>query len=98
MFPAFMESRDNRLRGDSCDRDWIWEREIETASAEDAFRLATGAWDRQFRRVRESSPFYARKFKEAGLGASFVGLARLADIPLTNKGELKNATDEAPPL
>jgi phenylacetate-CoA ligase len=98
MSAAPMESRNNRLRGDSCDRDWIWEREIETASAEDAFRLAAGAWDRQFRRLREASPFYARKFREAGLGSSFVGLADLASIPLTTKDELKQATDEEPPF
>jgi phenylacetate-CoA ligase len=93
-----MESRNNRLKGDSCDRDWIWEREIETASVEDTFRLAASAWDRQFRRLRESSPFYARKFREAGLGSSFVGLADLASIPFTSKEELKSAADEDPPF
>ena len=93
-----MESRNNRLEGDSCDRDWVWDREIETASAEDSFRLATGAWDRQFRRLRESSPFYARKFREAGLGSTFVGLADLANLPFTTKDELKKAADEDPPF
>ncbi len=93
-----MESRNNRLRGDACDRDWIWEREIETATAEDSLRLASGAWDRQFRRLREASPFYARKFKEAGLGSSFVGLGDLANLPFTTKDELKTALDEDPPF
>src|SRR6195256_5816609 len=93
-----MESRGNRLRGDDCDRDWIWEREIETAAAEDAFRLASGAWERQFRRLREASPFYARKFREAGLGSTFVGLGALANIPFTTKDELKAAHDEEPPF
>jgi phenylacetate-CoA ligase len=93
-----MESRGNRLRGDACDRDWIWEREIETATAEDSFRLASGAWDRQFRRLREASPFYARKFKEAHLGSSFVGLGDLANLPFTTKDELKTAMDEDPPF
>jgi phenylacetate-CoA ligase len=93
-----MESRNNRLPGDSCDRDWIWDREIETASPDDAFRLAAGAWDRQFRRLRESSPFYARKFREAGLGSSFVGLADLKSLPFTTKQELKQASDEDPPF
>src|ERR1700686_337627 len=95
---ALMESRNNRLEGDSCDRDWVWDREIETASAEDSFRLATGAWDRQFGRLRESSPFYARKFREAGLGSTFVGLADLANLPFTTKDELKKAADEDPPF
>jgi phenylacetate-CoA ligase len=93
-----MEARNNRLKGDECDRDWIWEREIETATAEDIFRLSAGAWERQFRRLREASPFYARKFREAGLGASFVGLGDLANIPFTTKAELKAALDEDPPF
>ena len=93
-----MESKGNRLSGDACDRDWIWEREIETASAGDSFRLAAGAWERQFRRLRESSPFYARKFREAGLGSSFVGLADLKNLPLTGKHEFKTALEEDPPF
>lgn len=93
-----MESRGNRLRGDACDRDWIWEREIETATPGDSLRLASGAWDRQFRRLKEASPFYARKLKEAGLGSSFVGLGDLANLPFTTKYELKTALDEDPPF
>ncbi|HEY4888776.1 MAG TPA: phenylacetate--CoA ligase family protein [Candidatus Dormibacteraeota bacterium] len=93
-----MESRGNRLKGDGCDRDWIWEREIETASAEDSLRLAASAWERQFRRVRESSPFYARKFREAGLGSSFVGLGDLANLPFTTKDEFRVGLDEDPPF
>lgn len=93
-----MESRGNRLRADGCDRDWIWEREIETANAADLFRLASGAWERQFRRLREASPFYARKFREAGLGTTFVGLGDLANVPFTTKDELKAAHDEEPPF
>jgi len=93
-----MEAPHNRLKGDDCDRDWIWEREIETAKADDVFRLASTAWDRQFRRLREASPFYARKFREAGLGTSFVSLADLANLPFTTKDELKAAIDEDPPF
>jgi phenylacetate-CoA ligase len=93
-----MESKGNRLTGDACDRDWIWEREIETARADDSFRLAAGAWERQFRRLRESSPFYAHKFRKAGLGSSFVGLGDLKNIPFTNKEELRTALDEDPPF
>ena len=98
MSPARMESRGNRLKGDDCDRDWIWEREVETATAEDVFRLSSAAWERQFRRLREASPFYARKFREAGLGSSFVGLGDLANLPFTTKDELKAAIDEDPPF
>ena len=88
----------SRLRGDDCDRDWIWEREIEAAPWEETRRLSVVAWERQFRRIRESSPFYARKFREAGVGSSFVSLADLTQLPFTTKDELKQALDEDPPF
>ncbi len=93
-----MTSTSNRLTGDDCERDWIWEREVETASTEETNRLAAAAWDRQYRRLREASPFYARKLREAGLGSSFVSLADLANVPFTTKQELKGAMDEDPPF
>jgi phenylacetate-CoA ligase len=93
-----MEARNNRLKGDDCDRDWIWEREIETATPDDIFRLSAAAWERQFRRLREASPFYMRKFREAGLGTSFVGLADIANLPFTTKEELKSGLDAHPPF
>jgi phenylacetate-CoA ligase len=93
-----MSTVSNRLRGVECERDWIWEREVETASGEEMQRLAAAAWERQYRRLREASPFYARKFREAGLGSSFVGLPDLANLPFTTKEELKQAMDEDPPF
>src|SRR5437899_4695214 len=88
----------NRLRGDNCERDWIWEREVEAAPWEEARRLSVGAWERQYRRIRESSAFYARKFREAGIGNSFVSLADLSNLPFTTKDELRQALDEEPPF
>lgn len=88
----------NRLKDDACQRDWVWEREVETAPWEETRRLSVGAWERQYRRLREGSPFYARKFKEAGAGASFVSLADLTQLPFTTKQELKQALDEDPPF
>jgi len=93
-----IETTANRLKGDSCDRDWIWDREVETASWEDARRLSAAAWERQFRRVREASPFYARKFRQAGAGSSFVSLADLSELPFTTKDDMKQAADENPPF
>jgi len=93
-----MEGTANRLKGDVCDRDWIWDREVEAASSEDVRRLAAVAWERQYRRIREASPFYARKFREAGAGRSFVGLADLPEVPFTTKDDLKQAIDEDPPF
>src|SRR5437879_4837709 len=88
----------NRLRGDNCERDWIWEREVEAAPWEEARRLSVGAWERQYRRIRESSPCYARKFREAGAGNSFGSLADLSQLPFTTKQELKEALDDDPPF
>jgi phenylacetate-CoA ligase len=88
----------NKLKGDDCDRDWIWEREIETATRDETFRVDAAAWDRQFRRLREGSTFYARKFREAGAGSAFIGLADLSRLPFTTKDELKHAMDEDPPF
>ena len=89
---------ENRLPGDTCDKDWIWEREVETAPWEEVRRLSVGAWERQYRRLRESSPFYGRKWREAGVGNSFVSLADLSRLPFTTKQELKEALDEDPPF
>jgi phenylacetate-CoA ligase len=88
----------NKLKGDDCDRDWIWEREVETATPEETFRVDAAAWERQFRRLREGSSFYAAKFRDAGVGSSFVGLAELNRLPFTTKNELKLAMDENPPF
>lgn len=88
----------NRLPGDVCKRDWIWDREIETANWEETRRVSAANWERQFRRLREASPFYSHKFREAGVGASFVSLADLATLPFTTKAELKDALDEEPPF
>ena len=88
----------NRLKDDTCERDWIWEREVEAAPWEETRRLSVAAWERQFRRLRESSPFYARRWKEAGAGNSFVSLADLSRLPFTTKDELKQALDEDPPF
>jgi phenylacetate-CoA ligase len=93
-----MATTTSRLRGDECERDWIWEREVEAAPWEEARRLSVGAWERQYRRLRESSPFYQRKFREAGIGNSFVSLADLSQLPFTTKEELRQALDEDPPF
>jgi len=89
---------ENRLPGDTCEKDWIWEREVETASWDEVRRLSVGAWERQYRRLREGSPFYARKWRDAGVGSSFVSLADLSQLPFTTKQELKDALDDDPPF
>jgi phenylacetate-CoA ligase len=93
-----MAATANRLRDDACERDWIWEREVEAAPWEETRRLSVGAWERQFRRLRESSPFFARKWRNAGVGGSFVSLGDITALPFTTKQELKEALDEDPPF
>jgi len=63
-----------RLPDDTCDRDPIWDRELETASYEQAVERASSLWDKQFVYLMERSPFYARKFREAGAGKTKVRL------------------------
>src|SRR5207253_5333178 len=55
-----------RLRGDHCDRDWIWDRQLETAPPAEIRARAEAAWESQSRRLLEVSPFYARKLAAAG--------------------------------
>ena len=93
-----MATTANRLAGDTCERDWIWEREVEAASWEEMRRLSAAAWERQFRRLREGSSFYAKRFREAGVGNTFVSLGDLNSLPFTTKDDLKQALDEEPPF
>jgi len=87
-----------RLPDDTCDRDPIWDREVETASYEQAVARATAAWEKQFAYLMERSPYYARKFREAGVGHARVGLKDMSRLPFSTKQELKQAIDDAPPF
>lgn len=91
------ESR-GRLKGDPCDRDWIWDREVETEGQEQTLARATAAWQQQFVHLVDGSEFYARKFRDAGLGSARVGLRDIARLPFTAKDELKQAIEERPPF
>ncbi len=87
-----------RLAGDTCDRDPIWDRDVETETHDEAFARAAPAWDRQFRHLMDHSPFYARKFRDAGIRDAKVTLTEIAELPFSTKGELKQAIDGAPPF
>ncbi len=87
-----------RLPDDTCDRDPIWNREVETATYDQAVELASSAWDKQFAYLMERSPFYARKFRTAGIGQARVGLKDMSRLPFSTKQELKQAIDDAPPF
>jgi phenylacetate-CoA ligase len=89
---------EGKLPGDGCERDWIWDREVETASTVSVEAWAEAAWQRQLSRLPNSSPFYARKLREAGLGTARIRLADLTALPFTTKQELKQAVEERPPF
>ena len=76
----------------------IWDREAETATAEDRLAQAAAAWQVQYRDLAQRSPFYARKLREADIGSAAVALADLHRLPFTSKQELKLAIDAAPPF
>ena len=87
-----------RLPKDTCDRDPIWDREVETESQEAAFLRASTAWAKQLRHVMEHSPFYARRFHDAGIRDASLPLSEISRLPFSSKQELKQAIDEAPPF
>ena len=97
--PASGSTRSNgRLRGDDCGRDWIWDREVETASVEETLARASSAWETQSRHLLERSPFYARKFRDAGIDPLRVRPGDISRLPFTAKDELKRSIDEDPPF
>jgi phenylacetate-CoA ligase len=98
--PAINETRSaaGRLEGDDCGSDWIWDRDIETASDDQTIASASAAWDRQLLHLAEGSQFYSRKFREAGVGMAGVRLAEIAKLPFTTKDELRQAAEERPPF
>lgn len=87
-----------RLAGDTCNRDPLWDREVETETHDQAYARASAAWEKQFRYLMERSTFYARKFREAGVGQADVSLKDIARLPFSTKQELKQASDEGPPF
>jgi phenylacetate-CoA ligase len=87
-----------RLHGDECDADPIWDREVETEQHDQALARASTAWEKQLQHLKESSAFYARRFREAGVGSSNVRLADITRLPFTTKAELGGAIDEHPPF
>jgi phenylacetate-CoA ligase len=87
-----------RLAGDTCDRDVIWDREVETETHDQAFARAASAWEKQFRHLMEHSGFYARRFRDAGIRQQDLPLSEISRLPFSTKVELKQAMDEAPPF
>ncbi len=87
-----------RLPGDDCDRDPIWDREVETEDHQQALARGEAAWERQWSHLMENSGFYRRRFADAGIGSELVRLKDLSRLPFTSKKDLKQAIDDRPPF
>jgi len=87
-----------RLQGDRCERDWIWEREVEAASQDEKAAMASAAWDRQRLHIAEGSEHYSRKLREARIQIAKLRLADIAKLPFSTKDELRRAYEERPPF
>ncbi len=89
------EANGSRLPGDGCDRDWIWDRAVETEGRDAAFERAAAVWERQQQHLIEHSEFYRPRLREVG---GHVALADLHRLPFTSKPELRAALDARPPF
>lgn len=79
--------------------DRFWNPTIETMAPSEQRRLQGEKLTSQLRYVLQSSPFYKRKFKEAGLDASRIeDMGDLRRAPFTYKEELRESQVGRPPL
>ena len=70
-----------RLRDDTCDRDWILDRDVECADQAAIKSMSDKVWGTQAGGLLARSSFYRRKFN--GINLSSVSLDDLAHLPLT---------------
>ena len=76
-----------------------WNQDIERMSHAGIESMQSALLRTQLPRVVAASPFYARKFAEAGCDPSSVlRMADLRRVPFTEKGELRESQLAAPPL
>ena len=83
-----------KLPGDACDRDWLWNRDVESAAPAEIRAAAALAWERQLRHLLDDSPFHAERLA----GFARAKLDDLEQLPFTTKDELREAIDLAPPF
>ncbi len=87
-----------RLRSDTCDHDWILDRDVECADQETITAMSEKAWESQAGGLMARSGFYRRMFGEAGVDPSKVTLADIAALPFTTKSHLKDSQQQYPPF
>ena len=102
MSPAglpWSESTTGPLLEDRCGSDWIWDRQVETRSAEENIEAADAAWRSQAAGIVERSPFYRKRFAEAGVDPSRVhSVTELAELPTMSKADTLATREEYAPF
>jgi phenylacetate-CoA ligase len=79
--------------------DVYWNERVETMSADETQAMQAEKLRAQLARVRDRSPFYARKWEQAGFDTESVGsVGDLAHAPFTEKQELRESQISEPPL
>jgi len=78
----------------------MFDPEVEGRPFDEQFKQDDAAFGRQISYLFERSPFYARKLKDAGFkdAQSVGGLDRIADLPATDKDEIRESQKVAPPF
>ena len=88
-----------RLTSDSCDLDWIRDRAIETASVDDLIATSDRHWGKLAQNLEGRSPFYAQKYRTAGVKSQEVTSVRyLSRLPTTTKDEIRATQEKFPPF
>jgi phenylacetate-CoA ligase len=81
-------------RSDEC-----WNPEFETMAPASLAAIERERLARQLRYVWDASPFYRRKWEQAGIGPDRLGTPEdLARLPFTEKRELQDAQNDPPPF
>lgn len=89
---------DSPLTATLGEEDWIWDRQIETASAEHVLAACDQSWNDQTARLLARSAFYRAKFEEAGVRLGSVkSVLDLPFLPTTTKEETRLSQDQHPP-
>ncbi|MYF85087.1 MAG: phenylacetate--CoA ligase family protein, partial [Rhodospirillaceae bacterium] len=78
----------------------MFDPEVEARSLDDQFKRDDAAFRQQISYLFERSPFYARKLKKAGFNdaESVGGIDRISELPATDKDEIRESQQLAPPF
>ena len=77
--------------------DWMYDRDIESASLDEITAEAEEAWSHQRTYVADHSAFYREKL-DGGPDLKAIDLGGLGDLPFTTKDQLQASQKAAPPF